>query len=243
MKRRSKETWSHHPKSIAVSRYTLNGEYIDSFDSIGLAFDQIRLETGLDQPRLCTSVKRCCEGDAHHSYGYKWSFKGESIPRCHRRRNVRGPIWAWNKKSNQVKSWSCVAEASEEIIGDRVKNSSVKQSLESPLERKRSVHREWYFVRNEDDVSLIVPAVNDGSHMFTDEMKQSQRERNRYKMVSVIATSVTDPEVVYQFESLRSAAFNITGDKRTVANISKALQLSCSGRKTQRYGYYWTSPE
>lgn len=243
MKKRNKQTWSNHPHSIAVSRYTLDGEYIDSFDSIGLALDQVSLDSGVVQNRLCTSVKKCCEGKAHRSYGYKWSFKDKPLIPCYRRRNVGGKIWGWNKNTKEVRSWNNVASAAGELVGNRANNTGIKLSLDSPVNRKRSLHREWYFVRNEDDIPKIVPATNDGSIHKTEEMRQLQRELNRYKMVPVVATSVTNPEIVYEYESLRSAAIAIPGDKKAVSNLSVAVKLAATGKKVQRYGYYWEIKE
>ena len=206
MRRRSKDTWSNHPNSIAVSRYTMDGEYIDSFDSIGLALEQVRLEAGDKKRGLPTSVRKCCEGKAHHSVGYKWSFKDKPLVPSKRRRNVGGKIWAWNKKTGEVTSWKCVADAAEQLLGTRSLNAGIKQSLDSPVERKRSLRREWYFVRREEDVSLIVPTFNDGREQKTPEtllesdlLAAKSASVYNQSLMSVVE-SPTQPNIIMSFD-------------------------------------------
>ena len=54
-----------------VNQYTLDGEYIKSFDAIRLA----ARKTGIDH----AAIGRCCNKKVNHAGGFLWAYEGEEV--------------------------------------------------------------------------------------------------------------------------------------------------------------------
>ena len=232
-----RETWGHHRLSIPVSRYTLAGEKLDDWDSVGLALAQIEAETGRDKSEMLrTSVVRCCKGDLSQSYGYKWSFRGEKLPECKNRKCKKAEIYGYNIHTKETRRWDCVADALEDLIGRRDKNYYIRGSLISPKERKRSLRRVWYFFYDKEDIADFTPAKNT---MSPEQAKLRSQKAIEAKRVPVRAINVKDETDFTDYWSATDAAEAITGNRGNSSNILQALRPTPTGRRAKRFGYYF----
>ena len=231
-----KSTWANHPHSKAVTRWTLSGEKIDEWDSIGLAVAHLREEEGWDKA-VAAAVGQVCRGILSQSYGYKWSYAGEELPQCDNRTYRTGSFWGWNKITGEVRQFSSLSDAAEELLGKRNNGPLIAGSLRSPLDRKHSVKRQWYFVEFLDDVPLIVPAV------VGRQMKENAKEMSAMSPatdgIPIRGISVTDPTDVREFPSCRAAAADVAGDAHYCNNILTGVSQASDKKRPVRYGFVW----
>lgn len=60
-------------KSIPVTQYSLNGEFIDNYPSAKVASEQV-------QSANRSYITQCCKGKRVSSGGFLWAYKGDPIP-------------------------------------------------------------------------------------------------------------------------------------------------------------------
>lgn len=70
--RRPKDiTFSNNPNAKSVSKFTLGGEYIESYDTIKEACIKNNIQgTG-------TSISACCRGKQKTAYGFVWKYTND----------------------------------------------------------------------------------------------------------------------------------------------------------------------
>lgn len=59
-------TGSNNPRSVKVNQYTLNGDFIRSWDCMASAAKNSRVNS--------TNIQKCCAGKRNQTGGYKWSY-------------------------------------------------------------------------------------------------------------------------------------------------------------------------
>ena len=77
-----KKYWSNHPQSKPVSCYTLDGEWIRDYESVGLAAD----DKGNGKGK--SPINFCIKGKTSQAFGYRWSLKDEPLKVIEKRVNV-----------------------------------------------------------------------------------------------------------------------------------------------------------
>ena len=136
--------WSNHPKSRAVSCYSLEGNYICDYDTAGVAVLETLGHTPDKSERNC--IKVCCNGKVFQSHGYRWTWKGEQLKEWKDKQvRIRCRIYGYNIDSGEYKEWDSQADCAEDIEGNRYANANVKLSLDSPRTAKTHCKRWWLF--------------------------------------------------------------------------------------------------
>jgi len=124
--KKPKKYWANHPHSKAVSCYTLEGEWVRDYESVGIAADSCGNKKGK------TGIIACIKGVTFQALGYRWAWKGETPKVIEKRVNVRGAVYGINPTLGRKKMWKSMADAAEEIQGNRTNNHAIHHSLNSP---------------------------------------------------------------------------------------------------------------
>jgi group I intron endonuclease len=230
--KRAKKDWANHPHSKPVSCYTLEGEWVRDYDSVGLAVDDVGNGKGK------SPINFCIKGKTFQAFGYRWNWKGESPKIVEKRVNRRYPIYGYNKNTGEYKEWSSQADCAQELEGNRKRNANIGVSLNSPLKAK--IHcKQWYLFRKEGDIvafdEIKITPKNKGSDFY----REISKKNNNNKKIKVIAIDIKNPSNVFEFNSLSEASFFVKGDGNYAAtgNISKRLKEG--NNWIHCYGYLW----
>ncbi|NDG31355.1 GIY-YIG nuclease family protein [bacterium] len=224
-----KKYWSNHPQSKPVSCYTLDGEWVRDYESVGLAADDKGNGNG-NSP-----IRFCIKGKTFQAFGYRWSWKGEEPKVVENRVNRRGNVYGINPTLGSKKMWKSQADAAEEISGDRKNNNSIFHSLQSPNNNKFQVSG-WYLFRKKP-TSWTPATQNRGEEYYKKIATISAEKRKR----PVYGVSITTGEIV-EFESMSEASFFIKGEGnyKGVPNIYNNLKRIENGETwCNSYGYRW----
>lgn len=96
------------PKATPVYQYTMDGEYVASFDSIYSATKQF------DGMRGTGGIRGVCTGRNRHSHGYRWSYeKVDKLPPIRKSGNDH-PVEMFDRDGNFIKSFPTITDASRE---------------------------------------------------------------------------------------------------------------------------------
>ena len=225
-----KKYWANHPRSKAVSCYTLEGEWVRDYESVGIAADSCGNKKG----RNC--INACIKGTTFQALGYRWALKGEKPKLIEKRVNVRGNVYGINPTLGRKKMWKSQADAAEEITGKRTNNLIIFQSINSPDNNKLQA-KGWYLFRTKP--TDWTPAERKG---FTSESaKKAGKKSNENRKKSIYGISVNTGEIV-EFESMLAASYFIKGDgnRNGVPNIKNNIQRIKNGQTwCYAYGYRW----
>lgn len=225
--KKPKKYWANHPHSKAVSCYTLEGEWVRDYESVGIAADSC------ENKNAKSSILACIKGKTFQSFGYRWAWKGEQPKVIEKRVNVRGVVYGINPTLEQKKIWKSQADAAEDITGNRKNNQGVYLSLNSPNDNKRQVNG-WYLFRSKP--TDWAPATNTHSIDHYKKIAAISKEKSRKPVYGI---SITTGEIV-EFGSMSEASFFIKGDKKGVPNISNNIQRVKNGQTwCNAYGYRW----
>lgn len=199
--KKPRKYWSNHPHSKAVSCYTLEGEWINDYDSVGIAADMLGNKKGK------TSIVSCVKGITFQALGYRWSWKGEAPKIIEKRINRRGEIYGVELRTGRKKMWKCAADAAEEIMSNRKSNDAILKSLESSNKAKLQA-RGWYLFRKKKDaLSDWKPATkNRGTEYY----KKISSKSNEKRKVPIKGINIKTGEIV-RFDSISEASFFIKG--------------------------------
>lgn len=224
--------WANHPHSKAVSCYTLEDEWIQDYDTAGVAADCL----GNRKQRKC--IVSCIKGITFQALGYRWAWKGEKPKMIEKRVNRRSAVYGIELKTGRKKMWKSAADAAEEIIGNRIRNLGIATSLNSPNKNKLQAHG-WYLFRNKKDaLSDWKPATkNRGSEYYKKISVLSNEKRKR----PVKGIHIKTKEVVY-FNSISEASFFIKGNKdySACSGILKNIQNIENGKNwTYAFNHKW----
>ena len=225
-----KKYWANHPHSKAVSCYTLEGEWVRDYESVGLAAADVGNGNGR------SPINFCIKGKTFQAFGYRWSWKGEEPKLVEKRVNVRGCVYGINPTSGRKKMWKSQADAAEEITGNRRGNANILLSIRSPDNNKLQANG-WYFFRSKP--TDWTPAERKG---FTSESaKKAAKVSAEKSRKPVYGMSITTDEIV-EFESILSASYFIKGEGNNgaVPGIHKNIQRIKNGESwCYAFGYKW----
>lgn len=227
--KKPKKYWANHPHSKAVSCYTLEGEWVKDYESIGLA------AADLNNGESKQSINNCIKGKTFQAFGYRWAWKGEQPKVVENRINRRGVVYGINPTLGRKKMWKSQADAAEEITGDRKNNNGIFQSLNSKNNNKLQVNG-WYFFRSKP--TNWKPATRTRS---TEHYKRAAALSNEKRKKPVYGISIKTGEIV-EFDSMMSASYFIKGEgnRNGVPNIHKNIQRIKNGQTwCNAYGYKW----
>lgn len=233
--KKPKKYWSNHPHSKAVSCYTLDGEWVRDYETVGLA----AAELNNGESKQC--INACIKGTTFQAFGYRWALKGEQ-PKCVEKRvNRRGKIYGIHLESGRKKMWKSAADCAEEINNNRKDNNSLTIALARNVEGAESMTqvKGWYLFRDK--------------HVANSDWKKATftRSTEHYKHAAAISAekrkkpvrgvSITTGEEV-RFDSISEASFFIKGDKNysAVSNITKNIKDIKNGKNwSYALGYKW----
>lgn len=224
-----KKYWANHPRSKAVSCYTLEGEWVRDYESVGLAAADVGNGKGK------SPINFCIKGKTFQAFGYRWSWKGEEPKLVENRINRRGNVYGINPTLGRKKMWKSQADAAAEVEGNRTNNAAIHQSLNSPDDNKLQV-KGWYFFRSK--TTDWKPATKTQS---TEHYKRVAAISNEKRMKPVYGVSITTGEIV-EFKSMTDASFFIKGEGnyKGVPNIKKNIERIKNGQTwCYAYGYKW----
>ena len=148
----------NHSLMKAVDCYSLEGEYIESFRSIGYAAKCKEIPNK-------TSIVSCIKGTTFQAGGYRWTWKDGELADVNPRVNRRGNVYAINIYG-ETKSFKSQADCAEFIEGNRKNNNGVFQSLNSPASNKLQI-KGWYIFRDEKEMDSFTPAQRNKFDSFT----------------------------------------------------------------------------
>jgi hypothetical protein len=230
--KRAKKDWANHPHSKAVSCYTLEGEWVKDYESVGLAADDVGNGKGQ------SSINFCIKGKTFQAFGYKWALKGETPKVVENRINVRGNVYGINPLLGRKKMWISQADAAEEIQGNRKSNHGLYHSLNSPNKAKLQV-KGWYLFRKKNDaLGNWKPATKVQS---TEHYKKAAAISNEKKKKPVLAVDIKTGEII-KFNSMSEASFFIKGDGNysATSNIGHNIKrIEKSETWCYAFGYRW----
>jgi group I intron endonuclease len=230
--KRAKKDWANHPNSKAVSCYTLEGEWVRDYDSVGVAADSCGNKKGK------SSIVFCIKGKTFQALGYRWAWKGESPKVVENRINVRGNVYGINPLLGRKRMWISQADAAEEIQGNRKNNHGLYHSLNSPNKAKLQV-KGWYLFRKKNDaLGNWKPATKVQS---TEHYKKAAAISNEKRKRPVRAIDIKTGEII-KFNSMSEASFflkgkgNYTGTSNIIHNIKR---IEKGETWCNAYGYRW----
>jgi hypothetical protein len=221
--------WANHPHSKAVSCYTLEGEWVKDYESVGLAAAD--LNNG--ESKQC--IVACIKGTTFQAFGYRWSWKGETPKVIEKRVNVRGVVYGINPTLGRKKMWKSQADAAEEISGNRKSNANILLSIRSPDNNKLQASG-WYLFRSKP--TDWTPATRTRS---TEHYKRAAAISSEKRKKPVYGISIKTGEIV-EFDSMSEASFFIKGDGnyKGVANIHNNIERIKNGQTwCHAYGFKW----
>jgi hypothetical protein len=227
--KKAKKDWANHPHSKQVSCYTLEGEWIRDYDSIGLAADDVGNGKG------SSPINFCIKGKTFQAFGYRWSWKGEEPKVVENRVNRRGNVYGINPTLGRKKMWKSQADAAEEITGNRKNNNNLYLSLNSPNSNKGQASG-WYLFRKKP--TDWTPARRGQS---TENCKKGAAISAEKRKRPVYGMSIKTGEIV-EFNSISEASFFIKGEGnyKGVSNIHNNLKRIENGETwCNSYGYRW----
>lgn len=234
--KKPRKYWSNHPHSKAVSCYTLEGEWVKDYESLGIAADSCGNKKG----RSC--IHGCINGITFQAYGYRWAWKGEQPKLVEKRVNRRGNVYGINPTLGCKKMWKSQADCAEEINNNRKDNNAIYHALLRNVEGAKSMIqvKGWYLFRDKhvanSDWKKSEPNRNN-----SDEMKKLASISAEKRKKPVRGVSIKTGEEVH-FDSISEASFFIKGEGNytAVSNIQRNIKCIKDG-KTWMYafGYRW----
>ncbi len=223
--------WSNHPLSQKVDQYTLDGEYLATYDSRGQAAYAALNRHPNESDRNC--IRQCASGNTFQGLGYRWAPHGEPLPEVNKRINRRGPVYGINPTLNEKRYFKSQADAAEYVEGNRKSNNSIQQSLNSPNHAKLQT-KGWYFFRDKND------ALSDwkqASRTQSKEHYQRAAQLSKLKRARPVrGVNLITGEVI-EFPSISDASCHVIGSRRAVANIHRNCTKEAS---KHAYGYAWS---
>jgi hypothetical protein len=227
--KKPKKHWANHPHSKAVSCYTLEGEWVRDYESRGLAADDVGNGKG------SSPINFCIKGKTFQAFGYRWSWKGEQPKVVENRVNRRGVVYGINPTLERKKMWKSMADAAEEVEGNRKNNNAIHQSLKSSNNNKLQV-KGWYFFKSKPNNWKPATKAHSAEHY-----KKAAAISAEKRMRPICGVNIKTGEIV-EFDSMSKASFFIKGEGNYAATsaICGNIQRIKNGQTwCYAYGYRW----
>lgn len=234
--KKPKKYWSNHPSSKAVSCYTLDGEWVRDYETVGLAAAE------LNNGESRSSITVCIKGTTFQAFGYRWALKGEKPKYVENRVNRRGKIYGIHLESGRKKMWNSQADCAEEINNNRKNNQALSDVLVRNIEGAKSMTqvKGWYLFRDKHVANSDWKKAE--QHRFnSDEIKKAAELSAQKRRKPIRGVSITTGEEV-RFDSISEASFFIKGNKNYTAtsNIHKNIKDIKNGKNWMyAFGYKW----
>ena len=234
--RKDPEQWSNHPFSKPVTCWSLDGNYICDYETIGIALVETLGRIPKNSEK--NSIRSCCKGKFFQSFNYRWTWKGEKLIEWNgRKTRLRSRIYGYHSVTGEYKEWDSQADCAEEIEGNRRCNNGVTLSLNSPRTAKTHCKKWWLF------------RFIDGKKVPFDKIKVTPRDRGTefYKRICEISNqkrrrpvtgiNIKTGEIV-KFNSMSEASYFLKGDgnNKAVSGIFKNIK---EGTKSA-FGHTWS---
>ena len=211
--------WANHPQSKPVSCYTLEGEWVRDYESVGLA--AAHLNNG--ESKQCINV--CIKGKTFQAFGYRWGLKGEEPKVVENRVNRRGNVYGINPTLGRKKMWKSQADVAEELYEDRKNNNGIFQSLQSPNNNKLQASG-WYLFRSKPKNWKRATKTHSIEHYKRLAAISAEKRKK-----PIYGISITTGEKV-EFNSISEASFFIKGEMNysAASSISNNIQKIKNGK-------------
>ena len=228
--RKDPEQWKNHPKSRAVSCYTLDGNYICDYATVGIAALKTIGDKFSGAERNCIRV--CCKNKVFQSYGYRWTWKGEKLKEWKDKQiRVRSKIYGYNT-NGEYKEWDSQADCAEFIEGNKKNNNSVHHSIKSPRKNKLQC-KGWYLFHKKgkivpfDKITFATRAHSTKHYKRIAAISSAKRKK------PIKGINIHTGETIH-FNSISEASFYIKGEGDYTATSSISSNL-----KNRENGQYW----
>ena len=235
--RKDPEQWSNHPHSRSVTCWSLKGNYICDYKTIGIALVETLGRPPQKSERSC--IRMCCKGKVFQSFNYRWTWKGEKLIEWPENKQIRlrSRIYGYHSVTGEYKEWDSQADCAEYVEGDRKNNNGIKFSLDSP--RNAKIHcKKWWVFRFIDGKKvpfnkIKVTPRDRGTEYYKKIAELSNQKRRR----PVTGINIKTNEVV-KFNSLSEASYFIKGDgnNKAVSGIIKNIK----GISKYAFGHTWS---
>jgi len=234
--KKPKKYWANHPHSKSVSCYTLDGEWVRDYESVGLA----AADVGNGKGR--SAINFCIKGKTFQAFGYRWAWKGEPLKEVSNRVNRRGKVYGIHLESGRKKMWNSAADCAEEVNNNRKDNNSIFHALNRNVEGAKSMIqvKGWYLFRDKS-VAISDWKKAEPNRYDSDGMKKLAAISAEKRKKPVRGVSITTREEVC-FDSISEASFFIKGDGNysAVASITKNMKDIKNGKGwCYSFGYRW----
>ncbi len=231
------DQWSNHPHSKAVSCYTLEGNYICDYPTVGVAALETLGHTPSHSDRGC--ITACIKGKCFQSMNYRWTWKGEKLKEWKDKQiRIRTRVYGYHSITGEYKEWDSQADCAEEIEGNRKANANVKTSLDSKRTAKTHCKKWWLFrfdgSRKVSFNQIKITPKDRGTEYYRKIATLGNAKRK--KKVKAVAKGLSN-EVLY-FDSLSDASYFIKGEGNRTA-VSNILKNINSPVWCHAFGYKW----
>ena len=165
-----RKDWGKHIHSKPVSKYDLNGNHMEDYDSMGLALTAILGKSKRLHGK--SSIRKCCNGEQSFAWGYRWSWKDCPLPDVtHLRDYTKGKIYGINK-DGRTKCWQTQDDCVKEISNNPKDNSGMSLSLNSQSSAKRCTFG-WYLFYDKKQCSFdkFTPMARSGRPKGTNKVR------------------------------------------------------------------------
>jgi len=228
--RKDPEQWSNHPHSKAVSCYTLDGQYICDYDTVGIALVETLGRNPNNSER--STIKICCKGKVFQSHGYRWTWKGEQLKEWKDKQvRIRTGVYGYNT-NGEYREWNSQKDCAEFIEGDGKNNNGVHHSLKSPRKNKLQC-KGWYLFHKKGKIIPFDKITFANHTRSTEHYKRASAISNAKRKRPVKGINIHTSETIH-FNSISEASFYIKGegDYSATANIIRNI-------KNRENGQYW----
>jgi group I intron endonuclease len=232
--------WGNHPFSKPVSCYTLEGEWMRDFDSIGLGAAYALNRKPTHSERNCIRV--CINGGTFQALGYRWALKGEQ-PKCEEKRvNRRGKVYGIHPESGQKKMWKSAADVAEQLNGNRRSNQSINSALDRNVEGADTMVqvKGWYLFRDKH-VALSDWKKAERFILSSDQAKRMSDIINEKRRRPIYGVNINTGEK-HHFNSISEASFFVKGEGNYTATsciIRNIRRLKEGLGESYAYNYRW----
>jgi hypothetical protein len=126
--------------SKPISCYTKNGEWVEDYPSVTDAANAVNGDIG--------HIGRCANGARFSAYNYRWSWKGEPIPKV--KRKFSYPYYGYDINGN-YKEWDTLYDCAEDLKCDR---RNIMKSVKSSSKNKRLICGWFIFKKGKRKISF-----------------------------------------------------------------------------------------